>query len=449
MRFQNSALAACLVAFSTSCIAHEQYRKDYTVCTSAEPADECGASALHGHESAGGKKDFFLGFIEFDDQGALWDRDQASAVIDHLLVASGQEELLLVVFVHGWKHSAAPGDENIKLFRDNLARLSKIESRVAKMTGAPERKVAGVYLGWRGGSVSLSGLEQLTFWDRKSTAHTVGHGDVVEVLGRLEQVRDVAHGIDEGSRTRLVVIGHSFGGAVVYSALAQILQERFLETTKQGTASRATRGFGDLVVLINPAFEAQRYSSLSDMSTDRGDYSGDQLPVLAILTSEGDAATRVAFPVGRFFSTLFEKERIVERPNGYYGETELIDQGAANVRAVGHFAPYRTHTLEPDSSVPLDDQAASIAFLDVSEAWENDRAGETITFPGTVLERSETSAPRSPYLVIRVSDEIIPDHSDIDDERVVLFLSQLILLSSQEGDPKLRAAARGRAREEL
>ena len=39
------------------------------------------------------------------------------------------------------------------------------------------------------------------------------------------------------------------------------------------------------------------------------------MPVLVVLTSEADSATRYAFPTGRAFSTFFEKERDVERYN--------------------------------------------------------------------------------------------------------------------------------------
>ena len=60
-------------------------------------------------------------------------------------------------------------------------------------------------------------------------------------------------------------------------------------------------GFGNLVVLINPAFEATLYSALNDMVAGRG-YLCSQRPVFAVLTSETDQATRVAFPIGRFFS---------------------------------------------------------------------------------------------------------------------------------------------------
>ncbi|MCR9196391.1 hypothetical protein [Algiphilus sp.] len=42
---------------------------------------------------------------------------------------------------------------------------------------------------------------------------------------------------------------------------------------------------------------------------------------------------------------MFEHEREVERYNPVIEDTQSIDQGDANVTAVGHFAPYRTHYL--------------------------------------------------------------------------------------------------------
>ena len=206
-----------------------------------------------------------------------------------------------------------------------------------------------------------------------------------------------------------------------------------------------TQGFGDLVVLINPAFEALLFSPLSDMATERGTYFASQLPVLAILTSEADDATRVAFPAGRWFSTFFEKERTVTRKNGVTGMEEQIDEGAANITAVGHFDPYKTHYLRATESGQAEPQTAPPAesavrtFFDVSRSWEQDKQGSKITFEGSVLERSETSAGRNPYLVIRVDKELINDHNDISDPRIASFIRQLILISSQSSDPAERS----------
>jgi alpha-beta hydrolase superfamily lysophospholipase len=59
-----------------------------------------------------------------------------------------------------------------------------------------------------------------------ATAHRVAEGSVREVLARAKALRDAVDasswpGHQDHRNTRMVTIGHSFGGLIVYSALAQ------------------------------------------------------------------------------------------------------------------------------------------------------------------------------------------------------------------------------------
>ena len=428
-----------------------QYRTDYHPCVSATPSRDCADRAIQEYRPANGSAPgFSLGFIEFDDQGQLFDRGQMYAVLDYIARQAAEDDFLAVVYVHGWKHNAHEGDNNIDHFRDALLRLSATEAALSQAQHKSARRVLGVYLGWRGESVSLPVLDNLTFWDRKNTAHKVGHGEVTETLNRLDQLRqtrDALSGTGQ-SRSRLIVVGHSFGGAVVFSALEQVLEERFVRTSGAAGTDADIVGFGNLVVLVNPAFEALLYSPLSDMSTERASYFESQLPVLAIMTSEADDATGIAFPIGRWFSTRFEKERTQLRRNPISQQTERISQRDTNVAAVGHFVPYRTHVLRAATNSdpaavrarPAGERAQSV--LHAAGNWENDQPGSQIDFPGSVLTRSRDSAGRNPYLVIGVDRALIPDHDSIWDPRVESFISHLILLSSQSGDLQQRRSER-------
>lgn len=431
------------------CAPHKIYRTEMALCSSNNPETECKNHALQEYKNPENPEEtYLLGFIEFDDQGQLFDRKQMRAVLDKLYEGAAKKDLLIVVFVHGWKHSAAPGDENIEMFRNSLERLSELESSISGLT--EKRQVFGVYLGWRGASVTTPVLKELTFWDRKNTAHKVGNGGVTEVLSQLDLVKVTKDSMvgSSGSRTRLVVIGHSFGGAVVYSALSQILNDRFIHTVGPAGQSSDARGFGDLVVLINPAFEALLFTPQSDMSTERGTYFPTQLPVFAILTSESDYATKIAFPIGRRFSTIFEKEATINRTNGVTGKEEAIDEGEANITAVGHFESYKTHELRATQTLEESEQKqASVQdtvqlFSETSMSWENDVPGSEISFDGSILKRTEHSAGRNPYLVIQVGKKLIKNHNDIDDERVASFIRQLILISGQGSDLEARQQMR-------
>lgn len=435
-KFATVGLAVCAI---TACAPFQQYRSDYgSVCVSSTvaPPPECEGHALQQLPTGNGN-DYLLGFIEFDDQGQLWDRKQMWYVLDKLNDEAATKQLLIVVFVHGWQHSAAPGDGNIQTFRQVLAQLSDSEAQMAELTSTPRREVAGVYLGWRGMSITVPPLKYLTFWDRKNTAQKIGDGGVTEVLSRLELIKRDKESMGSGG-TRLVIVGHSFGGAVVNTALAQILESRFVQTTGPAGVQSDVAGFGDLVVLINPAFEAMQFSSLSDMAAERGSYFPGQLPVVLELTSEADWATRYAFPAGRWLSTAFEHEQHArKRRNAATGEEETIDEAEANVAAVGHFKAYRTHRL-----YPLSDQDRSRlkalsttdsvrAFIKSSADWAHDEPGSKITFGDLMLERTATSAGRDPYLLTYVDQRLINGHNDISDPRIIEFIKQLILISTQ------------------
>ncbi len=436
-----------------ACAPHDIYRTVFSkVCVSAvvaqpTPSPECETHALQqwptNNDQQSNQNHYLLGFIEFDDQGQLWNRKQMSAVVQELEKRAQEQELLIVVFVHGWHHSAAPGDGNIFTLHKALAQLTDAEAQLAKDLGTPEREVAGVYLGWRGDSVAPEMLNWATFWDRKNTAQKVGHGGVTEVLSRLERIKQKTG--DAGSRhsrTRLVVVGHSFGGLVVHSALTQILQSRFVESARATGAGSDVTGFADLVVLINPAFEALQISPLSDMATEQASYPRSQVPVLLEMTSEADWATRYFFRIGRWLSTFFEETRPDQtRRNAVTQKEESIDQSDANITAVGHFVPYRTHRLYPldergevameRSKLKLDVRDSVKLFKRTSTEWTDDKPGSTIEFGFVKLERTTTSAGRNPYLLAYVDRNLITGHNDIDDPRIIEFVKQLILISTQ------------------
>jgi hypothetical protein len=183
--------------------------------------------------------------------------------------------------------------------------------------------------------------------------------------------------------------------------------------------------------------------------------------VLAILTSEADWATGVAFPLGRWFSTWFEKQRMMQRDNPVTGSQEYIDEHRADVDAVGHFEPYRTHTLSAvprtstvaraaDTSAANTSQSASQKVRTVAAAagsWEDDRSGGTIDFPGSRLQRTTNSAPRNPYLVVKVDKRLIADHNDIWGSDIREFITHLILISSQSANLQQRAQERHAAQQ--
>src|SRR6185503_2520990 len=240
--------------------------------------------------------------------------------------------------------------------------------------------------------------------------------------------------------SRLMIVGHSFGAAATYSAVAPLYLERILVPHHPNEGGKP--GFGDLVVLVNPAFEAARFHVLRDAASSRrtDGTTQDQLLNLAIFTSKGDTATKNLFPIGRFFTALFQSHRT----NG---------QHHANVTAVGHYKQYLTHNLAPKPQEPnqtgppqqqaTDDNEVEQARSIVQSASKKLR--EARGQPGVAkvdLEYVSTrlkpwgEATFSPFIVAQVDTKLVPDHNNIWRAQFASFLGQFMLTFAEEDELK-------------
>lgn len=419
----------------TSCSYNGSYRSNYQLCEYNQTGD-CNENALQFHLSS--KEDGYrLGFVEYDDQGQLRDRQQMETVLDEYRRLALADDVLLITFVHGWHHSAKPMDGNISSFRDTLAQISKMEALGSKQQNRKKRKVLGLYLGWRGDSLDIPVINNLTFWERKNTAHDVGLQGLTEVLLKAEEIVNVKKGLTDNSpseNSRLVVIGHSFGGAAVYTALQNIFADRFIGSKSGKTFQGDAQGFGDLVVLLNPAFEAMRFAALYDLSQqDCRNYFDTQLPRLVILTSEADYATRYAFPAGRVFSTLFESHLALDRhyctdPGSQGIQPLTVNEGSADRNAVGHYSPFLTHRL--DSVLEQKPRDKDYLLKQIQEAWSKQGDTTSLEFEGSRLTTLGRTTALNPYLNIQVDEKLINDHNDIWRSQIIAFIRDLIVIST-------------------
>jgi hypothetical protein len=416
------ALAGMAVLLS-ACAFNGVYRSRFSSCNVSFQND-CAVYSLQRHQSP---DPYLLGFVEIDDQGQIRDRRQMHALLDTLYRDAADASLLMTVLVHGWHHNADPRDGNIDSFKDNLAKLSRIEQGLSQIEGRPARKIVGVYIGWRGESIDVPPFNYLTFWDRKNTAQDVGYLGISELLVKLEEIANVKNSMQPPVKSRLAIIGHSFGGAVVYSAVSQILAARFVNSRPGQNATADAEGFGDLVVLLNPAFEALRFAPFYDMAQSRCSYFPSQLPRLAILTSEADNATGILFPLGRFFSTVFETHQTLTRQE--CGRNLELDEGEADRTAVGHYRTLISHRLEP---APAEKTVSLRTYESIDRVWQEQNSGASLHFGSILLTHLKKTHPLNPYLNIRVDPAIISDHNDVFNEKVMEFIRLLIMLSTSD-----------------
>jgi pimeloyl-ACP methyl ester carboxylesterase len=213
--------------------------------------------------------------VEFDDQGASYHERQMEWVDDQLSAFAGQRPIILV-FVHGWKHNARTRDPNLLAMDTVLKQTAEAEAAVHS-----NRPVVGIFVGWRGLSFYAGWLTNLTFWNRKAAALRVALGSVRELFARLRRFRE-----DKDSESTLVIVGHSFGGLVVFSALVQSMVELALFSEPD----HVEPSFANLVLLVNPAFEAARYLPMFSLIRDKK--FAKQPPIMITFTATNDERDR-------------------------------------------------------------------------------------------------------------------------------------------------------------
>jgi hypothetical protein len=398
MRYFKTA-ALTLMLFCSSCEGHRQYYRDLEMCEAKDGvASNCELSSIQhrfyrvGEEASNLNFDYYLGFVEFDDQGWFWDRRQMDRLLDLLYGITETKDVLLMVYAHGWRHNADPCDDNVVCFQGVLERLDILEREYNPSNR--RRTVVGVYIGWRGLSAKHSPFEIMSFWERKYTADRVGVGGVTELLLRLNDFRRHKNIDRDGQGTHMIISGHSFGAQLVYDSLSHSLLERaiHMKTSDTGEISyQMANSFADLVVLINPAFEGAKYESLNQAAIHRC-YREGQRPIMLIISSKADQATGFWFPLGRRIANILERTRNSEQ------------RDAIN-KAVGNVDHYVTHELRAVRNVSraedIDTTPCGCRYLSSTKAFYRGlkgRQSDEASFLAAVqAERSRARAVEFQY----------------------------------------------------
>lgn len=419
--------------------------------------EPCQASVLERSEH------YDLYFTEFTDQGLQYPSEQyPGAAFQIATTLKGLQEtaadprysgVSLIVFVHGWKHNARHDDENVRSFRALLQSTAALEA--ARNTG---HRVVGVYVGWRGLSVKGDVLSNVSFWDRKAAALRVAQGSPRELFSRLRSFRcaqnlpaagptqrsagpttcsDLPAPGGKSPKVRMLMIGHSFGAWILYNAVAGSLIESLTHAEDTGDSNAVNLRYADMIVLLNPAFEASRYTPLHRIATTSS-YARYQAPLLVSVTTSADWATRTAFPAGRFLNTQLEVE---------VGDEEHL----ATKHTIGHVPKYVTHELTAKAGAAGQPKEcatwAPLARITDPrqrqlQAAANMRAEEANTraFPGVrqMLEPGWTRAfcggtqlvhrdydPNSIIWNVHTDESVMMDHNDISNPALVDFVRQL------------------------
>lgn len=391
-----------VVLILSGCVAADKDNLVGSFCSGAECYKE-----LEKHD-ASSKKDRSakLGYVEFNDLGFQKDPvavQNTLKKISRLNVNPNSPPLLIIVFIHGWHHNASPNDSNVKSFERFLKNLQYEEDNIS--FSSIKRQVVGVYIGWRGES-DESILNPLTYRSRKLAGLRVGQYGLQEVLAELSLIRNI------NEKNRLVSVGHSFGGGVLYSSVMQKLVDSVVSadlSSNSGSSEIISKAYGDLVILMNPALEAARVEVLNRRLGEAEGFNSCQPLVMAAFTSEKDEALFDAFPKGQ--SVFFGDDKRVANADGY---KNLV------LSSYGNEEGFKTHDLYCDSCA-YDEEPEFLTgdqYISAFKGWNDFRLDKEKMFTVDDIHLSHHPGskikPGSPIINVYVNGgNIIADHNAI------------------------------------
>jgi len=371
---------------------------------------------------------YWIAHTEFDDFGTFANVEQLDQ-IEHEVTRKGAKGLYkngmtIVVFIHGWQNNASRNNRNLRDFRALVSKLAPKELEKG-------RGVLGVYLSWKGETTKIPVLRQLSYWNRKATAHTIGDGNLMEALVRIKNLNlTLAERSPKGfnayyANTRLILLAHSFGAAALYSAVADPLKHDFMQayyktTTHDGDKGGTmplVSGFGDLVLLINPAFEALRYRAIDHhiRSNKNVDYDDRQPVLMLIAASAGDTATKSIFPIAQ---TVGNPARILKSWMTRNEKRSNAVRGRQLMTTVGNADEFVTHQLR------INEANETVLEAVPSKRYGGIKKTLKLQVPPT-MENTLT-----PFMVVDVNTKLIRDHGAIWDEAFGNFIVKFAALQS-------------------
>ena len=417
-RTRSMPFFALLVSL-TGCVPNRIYRPGEMAVQSA-PMVQGQARPSH----------YKLGIVEFDDMGESWEKCtdlsaptncQLSRVLDLIKTEKQRAgDVVVVVFTHGWKNNASPENErekNLYSFKVLMEQLAQGEPKRTAGTDTGGRSYIGVYLGWRGESVR-GFLDNTTFWNRRDTAQRVGSSDYAEAVYRIMGATKLG-----SQNSRIVVVGHSFGARVLETALTNTFVSLLVpQPDANGEMAPANiLSPADLILYVNSANDSLRTKSMIELmkrtkfTVDRGTnrYAG---PLFLSVTSMGDTATGVAFPLGQDLDATSKALR-----KEYTAQTSppSPSQNVFFTHTPGHTPYLYSHQVR---------QVTGSCFSS-PELFRFIAGGQCYEMTPVASRWND-----SPYWVVTVPPTIIKDHTDIFNasfsKMMIDLMDQYQLLSS-------------------
>ncbi len=193
---------------------------------------------------------------------------------------------------------------------------------------------------------------------------------------------------------------------------------------KQNAEDKLQTRRPDLTVLLNeagPATEAKEFLNfLVHQDVEFADSQNVRHPLFLSLTSTGDSATHIIFPVGQFLGKHGLNTRKYEEPDEF-GET---DQNHYFLHTTANSPRLVSHRVMPSDSAPTECKAT---------LYKDFQLGNKTYY----ICPSSSATNRTPYWVMQIPTEFVPDHSTVfkPELRVLLkaFMAPHLAVSAPSG----------------
>ena len=275
-------------------------------------------------ESVEFKCDFHI--LKFGDDGKPDPELPVEKIVDCIKTRrrNSSRGVVVVVFIHGWHHSADPDDTHLKEFREIVEAITVREWEVVNAV----RPVIGVYVGWNGDPIGkwsaikrVPVIKHVSFWRRYKAARAIGMScGFQEVLSKIISAAKAPPDDRQGNQvveSALVLAGHSMGSLMLQSALLELLHKRLgsllFQTDVQERDSppevRTLRDgarvfFPDLLLCLNSAADSEiargiinklkleRMKRQAETRPDQEPRIKYEAPLFVSITSINDKVTR-------------------------------------------------------------------------------------------------------------------------------------------------------------
>jgi hypothetical protein len=403
--FRSHTIEICISAlWLTSCTSLSPLRSN----TTANPTNS--VIAQDGYKVA---------FVEFGEQGSYQDPTQLQ---NALALIRDTPQPLVITYVHGWQNDVESGD--VQSFQSLLARLNRAPA--IRNVGF---HVVGVYLGWRGKLTPVPILKEISFWNRKATAERLASN--YDCYDAIASISEEARRKGQGNQYT-VLLGHSFGGLIVERSVAHAINAEI-----HGHAEADRSMPADLVITVNPAADSvlarQMIAALYSRKTE------GTRPLFVSMTSTGDWATGIVFPIGTGLASVSKGFNQVEAPGP--GNTQVSERKfytstpGHNEMLINHITVDKHETINSPNGLPA-----------LEENLQHNHVGNGFTLDGAkgkldVWQIKGVGNVDVPYWDVKVDPSIIKDHGDIWNERAEAMVAAIFRMAN----PILNRSAKPRA----